>query len=208
MPLRSWEIEREERNCSPQLLQGLIFLQLSPSCTWAEPGSGWLTCQLVQQGRKARPRRKQGATTHQNSVRVLSPPLSSSKLPLHVPALRQTSPTPVITQASAPCLPQCQEHKGSAHNANYAAEAVIFQQPGCSARALLPRRSLGAQPSSQDRGSGCQQMPRAHSQGLLPGVSSHLVPGGLHPSWLLFWSSWGLCSLFFSIRQNQPAQSK
>lgn len=126
---------------------------------------------------------------------------------LCVVTLRQTSPIPVVTQAAALYLSQCQERKRSMHNANYKAEVVIPQQPGCST--WTRSGCQGAYPSSQAYLSGCWQMPSPHrgaqmaqSQSLFSCVCSNLILRGLHPSWQLFWSSWGLC-LLSSIRQNQ-----
>lgn len=97
---------------------------------------------------------------------------SSFKIQLRVLTLRQTSSTPVITQASALYPPQCREHKRSIYNANYKAEVVISQQSGCST--WTRSGSQGVHPSSQPYSSGCQQMPTPHAGA--HGTQSVLAP--------------------------------
>lgn len=103
---------------------------------------------------------------------------SSFNVPLRVLTLRQTSPTPVITQAFAVYLPQCGEHKRSVYNANYKAEVVISQQSGCST--WTHSSSQGAHPSFQVYLSGCQQMPTAHAGA--HGTEPVLAPRCLFPT--------------------------
>ena len=121
---------------------------------------------------EARPHRRRDVATHQERSRARgrAPPLQLPQGTAARPDLRQTSPVPVITPASALSRAQQERTRCQSHSRSSRFSAVWLLDAD-------PQRFLGAHLSSQARGCPLRtQGPRARSRGLLPPHPEKLAP--------------------------------